>query len=213
MNPRYPDYDVQSKRAGPSWDPITRHVIDQRLAVSGQPRFLEPSAFRTLVAVCARILPQPADRPLVPLASMVDKRLKDDRGDGYRDSRMPPLREAWRRGLTALDAEARAAYGKDFAALRSREQDQLLELAQAGDLRHAAWQDMPCELFFTQRVLHDITAAYYGHPTAWNEIGFGGPANPRGYVRLAANHRDAWEPAEAHPGAEQKARELNHRVR
>jgi len=213
MNTRYPEYDVQSKRAGPSWDEITRQVIDQRMAVSAQPRFLDATVFRTLVAICARIVPQPADRPLVPLASMVDQRLIDNRGDGYRDSRMPPLRQAWLCGIAALDAEARASFSRDFAALRSSQQDQLLRQAQAGELQHPAWEGMACELFFAQRVLHDITAAYYGHPTAWNEIGFGGPANPRGYVRLAANHRDAWEPAEAKPGTEGKASELNRRVR
>jgi len=29
-----------------------------------------------------------------------------------------------------------------------------------------------------------ILAAFYSHPWAWNEIGFGGPAYPRGYIRL-----------------------------
>ena len=37
---------------------------------------------------------------------------------------------------------------------------------------------MPCKLFFEQRVLQDIPSAYYAHPVAWNEIGFGGPASP-----------------------------------
>ena len=26
--------------------------------------------------------------------------------------------------------------------------------------------------------------AFYSHPWAWNEIGFGGPAYPQGYMRL-----------------------------
>ena len=29
-----------------------------------------------------------------------------------------------------------------------------------------------------------ILAAFYSHPWAWNEIGFGGPAYPRGFMRL-----------------------------
>jgi hypothetical protein len=27
-------------------------------------------------------------------------------------------------------------------------------------------------------------STFYSHPWAWNEIGFGGPAYPRGYMRL-----------------------------
>ena len=53
---------------------------------------------------------------------------------------------------------------------------------------------------------------FYSHPTAWNEIGFGGPASPRGYVRLDGDHRDAWEAAEATPGQEKKAERENRHV-
>jgi hypothetical protein len=62
-------------------------------------------------------------------------------------------------------------------------------------------------------LLSDIVRAYYGHPTAWNEIGFGGPASPRGYVRMGFNRRDPWEAVEAHDGDEAAARRENKRVR
>jgi hypothetical protein len=29
-----------------------------------------------------------------------------------------------------------------------------------------------------------VLSEFYSHPWAWNEIGFGGPAYPRGYMRL-----------------------------
>ena len=71
--------------------------------------------------------------------------------------------------------------------------------------------DMPPKNFFQHRIVHDCCAAYYAHPIAWNEIGFGGPASPRGYVRLDMDKRDPWEAAEAH-GDPDKARRLNLRV-
>ena len=37
-------------------------------------------------------------------------------------------------------------------------------------------------------------------PTAWSEIGWGGPASPRGYVRMDFDERDPWEAAEAKDG-------------
>ena len=40
-------------------------------------------------------------------------------------------------------------------------------------------------------------SAYYAHPWAWNEIGFGGPAYPRGYARLGLGQRESWEGAPA----------------
>jgi hypothetical protein len=36
-------------------------------------------------------------------------------------------------------------------------------------------------------------SAFYAHPWAWNEIGFGGPAYPRGYKYLALGAREPWE--------------------
>jgi hypothetical protein len=36
-------------------------------------------------------------------------------------------------------------------------------------------------------------SAFYSHPWAWNEIGFGGPAYPRGYKYLALGAREPWE--------------------
>jgi hypothetical protein len=35
-----------------------------------------------------------------------------------------------------------------------------------------------------------VLSAFYSHPWAWNEIGYGGPRYPRGYVRLAAGQRE-----------------------
>jgi hypothetical protein len=71
---------------------------------------------------------------------------------------------------------------------------------------------MPCNVFFRERVTHDVLAAYYSHPTAWNEIGFGGPAAPRGYVRMYFNRRDPWEAAEAYPGDGDAAHRANERI-
>jgi hypothetical protein len=122
---------------------------------------------------------------------------------------MPREDEAWRLGLRALDAEARRAHGAAFRDLEPAAQDSLLARMQEGQLDDAAWSGMPPKLFFTQRMAHDIVMAYYAHPTAWNEIGWGGPASPRGYVRMGFDRRDAWEAAEAKPGEEAAARRKN----
>ncbi len=212
MSGRYPGYDVLSKRNSPSWNEQTRRVIDQRLSISHEPRFFTAEEFATLDAICGRVIPQPSSRPPVPVAALVDRKLFEHHGDGYRDHRLPPADEAWRRGLRALDAEAAAAHATRFADLAAAEQDALLRAAQNGELKNDAWQAMDCALFFAKRVLFDIVAAYYGHPTAWSEIGFGGPAGPRGYVRMDYDRRDPWEAAEASAGDEIRTMHANARV-
>jgi hypothetical protein len=216
MPERYPGYDVLDKRDTPSWNDATRAVVDVRLAVADTPQFLDAAAWQTLHAVCERIVPQRRDsagRAPVPLAALVDHRLLGDERDGYRNVLLPPLRDAWLLGLVALDAEALAAHGEHFHTLPPERQDALLAAMQAGHITDAAWQGMPPALFFSERLAHDILAAYYAHPTSWSEIGFGGPAGPRGYVRMYFNRRDPWEAAEAHPGEEEKARETNRHAR
>lgn len=212
MSGRYPDYDVLAKRYSPSWNEKTRRVIDARLATPRESRFCTPEEWQTLESVCARIVPQPVAQPPVPIAAYVDAKLVEDERDGYRDARLPPLREAWRQGLAALDAEARQRFNVSFHKLDTAEQDALLRAAQDGNLDNAAWGDLSCKLFFTKRALPDIVSAYYSHPTAWSEIGFGGPASPRGYVRMDFDRRDPWEAAEAKPGEEAEAAAINARI-
>ncbi len=198
---RYPGYDVLAKRDSPSWDAITREVVDQRLGMSLQPRFLDQTQWIVAVALCGCVVAQPADRPPVPVACMLDARLLENEGDGWRNARLPPLQDAWRIGLVALDAESRAAHDMTFAQLQHDAQRALLESMQRGELVGAAWQGMPSALFFSERVLRDLYGAYYSHPASWSEMGFGGPANPRGYVRLYKNRRDPWEAMESAPDA------------
>jgi hypothetical protein len=214
MPERYPGYDVLNKRNSMSWNDQTRTVIDRRLAIdANKHEFFTDAEWPTIRAVCDRIVPQTVARPQpVPLAAMVDDKLHSNGGDGYRDARLPPMREAWRLGLAALDAEAKARHGRRFHELGAIEQDAVLTAVQSGEVRATAWRDVPPKLFFSKRVLHDIVSSYYAHPTSWNEIGFGGPASPRGYVRMYFDRRDPWEASEARPGREAKARRENARV-
>jgi Gluconate 2-dehydrogenase subunit 3 len=205
---------VLAKRDSPSWNPQTRRVIEERLAIDpDEHRFLADGEWVTLKAVCARIVPQPPGRARpAPIAAMIDRKLAANGSDGYRDTRLPPLREAWHRALRAFDAEARALRSCSFSDLNSADQDALLEAVQKGEAHDPAWGDMPPQLFFAKRLLHDALSAYYADPHSWNEIGFGGPASPRGYVRMNYDRRDPWEASEAHPGRGVRALRENERV-
>lgn len=213
MPDRFPGYDVLSKRDTPSWNEQTRRVIDRRLSVPpDDPHFFDAHEFATVVAIAGRLVPQPPNRPAIPVAALVDRKLHQNKGDGYRQAGMPREREAWRQGLRALDAEARAAHGAAFRDLGAAEQDALLRRMQEGDLKDDAWGGMAPKTFFKQRMAHDVVYAYCSHPTAWNEIGWGGPASPRGYVRTGYDERDPWEAAEAEDGDAGAARRKNRRV-
>jgi hypothetical protein len=209
---RFPGYDVLSKRLTPSWNEKTREVIARRLAIGSEPRFFTFDEFQTVRAIADRIVPQSTVRPPIPVAALVDEKLHHQKGDGYRRAKMPREGEAWRRGLKALDEDAKQAFGARFCDLSDDDKDALLVRMEEGMLKGPAWEDMPSNTFFKMRMAHDIVYAYYSHPTAWSEIGWGGPASPRGYVRMDFNRRDPWEAAEVKDGDIESARRKNQRV-
>ena len=55
-----------------------------------------------------------------------------------------------------------------------------------------AWHGMPAKRVFSLWTRYACDA-FYSHPWAWNEIGFGGPAYPRGYKNLGIDRREPWE--------------------
>lgn len=210
----FPGYDVLAKRDTPSWNAKTREIVDARLSLSDDThRFFTEEEWLTLRALVECVVPQPDSRQeRIPVAAMVDDKMHRNALDGYRVAELPTMREAWQRGLAALDAEAKTAHGAPFRALDPEAQKLLVAAMKEGDLAGDVWGGMPSKVFFAKRVVPDVVKSYYAHPTAWNEIGFGGPASPRGYVRMDFNRRDPWEAAEAKPGHEDEAARENKRV-
>ncbi len=188
----YPDYDVLQKRDTPSWDDTTRRVVDARLEAPAR-SFLDDAAWATLAALCDTVVPQPDRAEPVPIAALVDAALAEERTTGTRWSNLPPLREAWSRALAALDAEAKARHGVVFHALSGPQREGLLQAMNGDDVIAPDWSDLPPRDMLRRVLLPEIVRAYYAHPAAWSEIGFGGPASPRGYVRLASDRQDGWE--------------------
>jgi hypothetical protein len=149
----------------------------------------------------------------VPLEAYVEQRLSAGRSKGYRLEGIPQPAEAWKRALAALEEVATQELGRPFANLTQDDQDAILGRMAGGSLQANALRGMPPGSFWTSHVIHDVVGAYYAHPQAWNEIGWAGPASPRGYVRLDLNRRDPWEPEEAPPGDETQVAQDNRRVR
>lgn len=209
--PRYPGYDVLAKRDTLSWNDRTREVIDGRLATPTAPRFLTSAEWEIADALCRRIVPQAGEADAVSLVALLDAKLHAGHGDGFRLAEMPYLREAWREGLKAIDVEARARHGRGFPDLFDAQQDALLIAMHNGEAGGQHWPFDP-QTFFERRILVDLPALFYATPKAWNEIGFGGPASPRGYVRLDGDRRDPWEAAEATSGDDGEAERENRYV-
>jgi hypothetical protein len=192
----YLTYDVLDKWDSPSWNDQTRAVIRERLDQVPGRRFLSEEQWWLLQAIVDRLVPQPDREEPVPIVPWIDALLHHNHTPGYRYADMPPMREAWQHGLDAIAAEARNRHGRSFEELPPEAQDSLLRDVEENRVESRYWGDLPAGGFFRHHLLKEVVGIYYSHPDAWSEIGYGGPASPRGYARLGPDERDPWEAEE-----------------
>lgn len=193
----YPGYSTLSQQN--YWDEATRVLVLARVNDVPPIRFFQGDEIALARAVFDRIIPQD-DRDeahRIPMLNYVDNGYYLDETSGYRYAGMPSDREAIHLGLKGIDAVARHLYARPFAALIAREQEEVLQTLRDGNppAGQEYWSRMDVGTFWLQ-LISRACDAYYAHPYAWDEIGFGGPAYPRGYMRLRGGQPEPWEVAE-----------------
>lgn len=190
---RFPQFDVLAQRD--AWDEYTRSVVLQRLGPA-QPAVLSEQEVHTLRAVLRHLLCETREDVLDFAVSHVDGRLHDGVGEGQRKPGVPPEPELIRLGLAGLDVVAASRCGTAFADCASDVRFDILAALQKGQV--AELGGFPQKEFF-QKVLGLGVDACASHPAVWSEMGYAGPAYPRGYYRLDRGIRDPWEPEFAVP--------------
>lgn len=190
---RYPGFSTldQSRH----WDKVTEGVVLARMGRPADIRFFTPREEAIARALFDQLLDQHAD-VRVPVVNMVDSRLAEAQTDGWRYADMPEDGQAWRTTLAALDEDSAATFGHGFPEASDTEQASLLERIR----RHAdrEWHGMTASRVWSLWTRYGCTA-FYSHPWAWDEIGFPGPAYPRGYKNLGVDRREPFEVRDARP--------------
>jgi hypothetical protein len=184
---RYDGFDVLAEQR--TWDPITAGVVLRRLGPPEPLRFFSPYEEPIAATLFDHLLDE-WDEPRIPVLNMVDERLNGNRTDGWRYDDLPEDQEAWHATLAFLDEDARASHGRRLAELSREEQAELIEAVRTAP--GGRWHDLPAEHVWSLWTRYACTA-FYSHPWAWNEIGFGGPAYPRGYKNIGLDRRESWE--------------------
>ncbi|MBV8302129.1 MAG: gluconate 2-dehydrogenase subunit 3 family protein [Candidatus Dormibacteraeota bacterium] len=190
---RYPDFDVM--QSADTWDDATRAVVEQRLRSPTDLRFFDAAEAVTAAAFSDTVTAQDRE-PRVPVVAMIDKKYAESRHDGYRYDDMPDDATTWHLALRGLDEVARRRYGSDFAGCPNEVRNAIVEQFAGGSLQGGVWDTFNCKRAFSV-LMRGVLAEFYSHPWAWNEIGFGGPAYPRGYMRLGEGLREPHEKPEA----------------
>jgi hypothetical protein len=134
--------------------------------------------------------------PLVE--QLVDARLAEAITDGWRYDDMPEDGDAFRLTFAALDEDAQEMGGASFHELDWDTQASLLQRIQDLESDGKQWHDWQAARVWSLWTRY-ACAAFYSHPWAWNEMGFGGPAYPRGYKNVGLDKREPWEVADQRP--------------
>ncbi len=193
---RYPDYDVLGETK--HWDEVTRRVVLDRVENVPSLRFFSDAEAETLKAFCDIATAQD-EEPRIPVLSYIDEKLQGGVGDGWRYYDLPGDGEVWRRVARGLDEEARRLSFDSFAATPQEAQVGIVHRFSKARLHGGTWETMNVGRAW-KVVMRYVAQAFYSHPWAWNEIGFGGPAYPRGDAAFGSPHlgeRESWEAKES----------------
>ena len=188
---RFPGFDVLAQ--APHWDQVTADLVTSRCGPPPATTFFT-DAERACAAALLNDLTGQAREPRVPVLQMIDARLAAGETDGWRYDDMPEDGQAWRDTLAYLDADAKARGGTAFAEAAEADRHQLIQAVQDAD----DWHGLPAKHVWSLWTRYACTALY-SHPDAWTEIGFPGPAYPRGYKNAGVDKLEPYEVRDAKP--------------
>jgi hypothetical protein len=189
---RFPGFDVLGQAR--HWDPVTAELITARTGPPPRPLFFT-EAERASAAVLLDQLTGQCDEPMgVPVLEMVDARLAAGETDGWRYADMPEDGQAWRDTLGYLDKDAHDRCGTSFAAAPRRDQAAIIQAVQDA----SEWHGLNAPRVWSLWTRYACTALY-SHPHAWSEMGFPGPAYPRGYKNAGVGKLEPFEVGDVRP--------------
>ncbi|TDF95073.1 gluconate 2-dehydrogenase subunit 3 family protein [Paenibacillus piri] len=187
----YPRFHVLNEKA--AWDEHTRSIVTSRTTDVSPYRFLTGKEADALFLICGLLVNDFSPDVLRFVVGHIDRTLYASTGEGQRQEGVPAAADLIRLGLQALDNCTKSNYYISFHALDRTAQKQLLQSVSGGTAHpQSEWKAVPQQPFF--RKLMSLTVeSYCSHPKVWSEIGYAGPAYPRGYVRAQLGQADPWE--------------------
>lgn len=175
------------------WDSHTKEVVKKRMGPFPQNKFLTAKEVQCITKIADYLTYDSDEDILAWVVHHFDSILAGDIGESQRKYGTPLERDLVRDGIKALDESAIKAHGKDFMSLGPKEQQDLITDIQKGQApKVPQWSKAPQQEFF-KKLAEIIVSAYYSHPTVWSQVGYGGPAYPRGYIRVELGVTDPWE--------------------
>jgi hypothetical protein len=189
----YPTFDVMEESM--KWDVHTKTIVNARLIREHAYGYVTVVEAETLRAWCSLLMDDHRGEIIQYVINHIDQVLSENRGEGHRKVDTPPLRLLLRQGLKAIDETGWIANSQPFFQLdETNQRSIMLQISNDSYPPTKNWGGIPQKILF-QKLLQLCVEAYYAHPLVWSEIGFGGPAYPRGYALHRPDQLESWEAA------------------
>lgn len=188
---RYPSFDVMNEKN--EWDDHTQTIVTSRLKANEDYKFLTPAEADMVRRISSLLVNDDTPDVLHFVVAHIDQSLHESPGESQRKAGVPEASALVRSGLKAIEQGAQSQYGSSYTNLDIAEQKRYLQhLSESIAKPQEVWTAIPQEALFMK--FQNLTVeAYCSHPRVWSEIGYAGPAYPRGYVRTQLGQLDPWE--------------------
>lgn len=191
MSTHYRNFDVM--RSLEEWDERTQNIIKQRLTSGEKVMFFSDTQRKLLIEVLKVLFAEENEDIINRVAAFIGEKLEKNKGKGYRDASLPDEEILFIEGLKKIEETSETLYqGKSFIKLGYEDRMQVLEAIKQGKVLGNIWQDFSGKKFFKE-LLTQAASSFYSQPEIWSQIGYAGPAYPRGYVRVELGGIDPWE--------------------
>jgi hypothetical protein len=186
----YASFNVM--KAKEHWDKETRAVVENRLEEKPLQFFTDEEAL-TLYYLCSILLADDRKEIIGFVIHHLDSILHANVGESQRKANVPVQTKLIRKGLAILDQSCLENHDLTFKAFKQETKEKVVKDLMEGVFPLPEKHEHLPMMDFIHKVLTEASSAYYSHPTVWSEIGYAGPAYPRGYVRIQLGLTDPWE--------------------
>lgn len=193
---RYPSFNVLDEKD--EWDDHTQQIVTSRTQPIAGYQFLNEQEVEMLRCLCSLLVYDSSPDALEFTIAHFDRTLYSSPGEGQRKDGVPAAQELIRQGLKELEQSSQHKYSVSFTELNIEKQKQMIQDISAKRAEPTeVWNAMLQKALF-EKLMRLTVEAYCSHPRVWSEIGYAGPAYPRGYMRTQLGQLDPWEAKAEH---------------
>lgn len=188
---RYPSFNVLDEKD--AWDDYTQQIVTSRNHSIVKYQFLNEREVEILRCVCSLLVDDSSPHAIEFVISHIDQTLYSSPGEGQRKFGVPAAPELIRQGLKAMEQSSQHMYSISFTELETGKQKNMIkDISEDKAESSSIWNGVPQKALF-EKLMRLTVESFCSHPQVWSDIGYAGPAYPRGYVRTQLGQLDPWE--------------------